>query len=87
VITRCRLGTSRSPLYHRAKGLEFKVVFVIGVSDAAMVRHLPDDPDEQRSALERERNLLYVAATRARDELTIFWTGKPSRFLVRVLSG
>lgn len=72
---------------HRAKGLEFKVVFVIGVSDAAVVRHLPDDPDEQRSALERERNLLYVAATRARDELTIFWTGKPSRFLARVLSG
>jgi hypothetical protein len=70
---------------HRAKGLEFKAVIVIGASDDAVQRHLPSDADEQRMTLEQERNLLYVAVTRARDELTVCWTGKPSRFLARVL--
>ena len=31
--------------------------------------------------LQREQCLLYVAATRARDELWVGWSGKPSRFL------
>ncbi len=70
---------------HRAKGMEFKTVFVIGVSDDAVQRHLPSDGDEQRMTLEQERNLLYVAVTRARDALTVCWAGKPSRFLARVL--
>jgi superfamily I DNA/RNA helicase len=70
---------------HRAKGMEFKVVFVIGASDDAVRRHLPSDADEQQMTLEQERNLLYVAVTRARDELIVCWTGKPSRFLVNVL--
>ena len=33
-------------------------------------------------AYERERQLLYVAITRARDEVFVTWHGKPSEFLV-----
>ena len=32
-------------------------------------------------ALLRERSLLYVAATRARDELALSWSGDPSELL------
>jgi superfamily I DNA/RNA helicase len=70
---------------HRAKGLEFKVVFAIGCSKA----NLPlksagfkiKDPVDQQDFIEREKNLLYVAITRARDEAYILWTGNPSRFI------
>lgn len=70
---------------HRAKGLEFKVVFVIDVDD----RQLPlakamieaTDPQLRDDVLARERQLLYVSATRARDDLFICWWGEPSRFL------
>lgn len=66
---------------HRAKGLEFKSVFVVGVSsdavpDPATVQHL-FEPAALEEAMERERQMLYVALTRARDDLTVTWTGKP----------
>jgi len=74
---------------HRAKGLEFKAVLVIGCSDsvvpsAGVLRGI-DDPQDREAALARERRLLYVAMTRARDELTVSWTGKPSRFLAGLI--
>lgn len=70
---------------HRAKGMEFRVVFVVGASDDYLARHASHDPDEQVSAREQARNLLYVAATRARDDLYICWTHEPSRFLRALL--
>ncbi len=70
---------------HRAKGLEFKVVFVIDADDRQLplARALAEASDEQlrQDVIARERQLLYVSATRARDELFICWTGEPSRFL------
>ncbi len=75
---------------HRAKGLEFKVVFVIDADDKQLplAKALAEASDEQlrRDVIARERQLLYVSATRARDELFICWTGEPSRFL-RFLEG
>lgn len=75
---------------HRAKGLEFKVVFVINLSDDQMpliylVNQMPDRPSRE-AALERERQLLYVSVTRARDEVFATWVGVPSRFLEEVLT-
>jgi superfamily I DNA/RNA helicase len=73
---------------HRAKGLEFRVVFVIGCGDgfvplrAALSRCEGPDLDE---AIERERSLLYVSLTRARDEAFVTWHGRPSRFLEPLL--
>ncbi|OLO68670.1 3'-5' exonuclease [Actinomyces oris] len=66
---------------HRAKGLEFRKVLLFDVSKNAIPRPLRDqqysDADHD-DALLRERSLLYVAATRARDQLAISWSGEAS---------
>lgn len=69
---------------HRAKGMEFSRVILAGVDD----KHLPSTtslrsvPQEERDeALLRERSLLYVAASRARDALVVMWSGKRSALL------
>ena len=70
--------------FHSAKGLEFKVVFVVGVTDGSFV---PRDDwtlqgEELEDYLARERRLLYVAMTRARDLLFLTCSrGRASRFL------
>ncbi len=69
---------------HRAKGLEFKTVFVIDVSAEVLPAPPPEeaaDEPAQQEALERERHLLYVSITRARDEVFVTWAGRPSQFL------
>jgi superfamily I DNA/RNA helicase len=64
---------------HRVKGLEFTHIFMVGVNEGVMPnRHIVAEDEE---AL-RERCLLHVAATRARDTLTISSYGTPSPFLV-----
>lgn len=66
---------------HRAKGLEFRKVLLFDVSKNAIPRSLRDQQysDADRDdALLRERSLLYVAATRARDQLAISWSGEAS---------
>jgi DNA helicase-2/ATP-dependent DNA helicase PcrA len=61
---------------HSAKGQEWTAVHVLNVVDGC----LPADMATGRSAeIEEERRLLYVAMTRARDELTL-WV--PQRFYV-----
>lgn len=75
-----RLGTM-----HASKGLEFRAVALLGcghdnLSNAYWISNL-DDPQDQEDALMRERFLLYVAMTRARDELFISWVGQPSPIL------
>jgi DNA helicase-2/ATP-dependent DNA helicase PcrA len=77
---------------HTAKGLEFPVVFLIGLEDGVFphVRSL-GDPDE----LEEERRLCYVGITRARERLYLChaWSRMlfgstdyypPSRFLAEI---
>ena len=62
---------------HSAKGLEFKIVFVIGLVDGILPlsRALYSmDPNE----LEEERRLMYVAVTRAKERLIL--TRPTSRF-------
>ena len=67
---------------HRAKGLEFRAVLVLGCGE----RYLPHpaalrdltDPSDREQALAGERQLLYVAMTRARERLHITCAGEPS---------
>ncbi len=55
---------------HRAKGLEFPVVFVTGLEEEL----LPDyRATEAPARLEEERRLFYVGMTRAEDELYLTW--------------
>jgi superfamily I DNA/RNA helicase len=69
---------------HRAKGTEFSKVLLFGVDQRAIPRPLRDEQYAEEAwadALLRERSLLYVAATRARDELAVSWSGDPSQLL------
>lgn len=69
---------------HGAKGLEFKAVFVAACDERrvpnAYVLEQFDDPAERELVLAQERSLLYVSMTRARDEVFVTWSGKPSPF-------
>ena len=69
---------------HRAKGLEFRKVLLFDVSADSIPRSLRDQrysEADRTDALLRERSLLYVAATRARDQLAISWSGRESPLL------
>ncbi len=74
---------------HAAKGLEFPVVFLVGLNDGILPhRRSFDDPE----AMMEERRLLYVGITRAKDRLYLLYSQErytygypdyavPSRFL------
>lgn len=71
---------------HRMKGLEYRRMAVIDLSDDQMplevaMTSLADDPLEHEADLRRERCLFYVACTRTREHLWVSWSGTPSRFL------
>jgi len=63
---------------HGAKGLEFPVVFLCGVTEG-LIPHKGhgDSPTDEGE----ERRLLYVGMTRAKDELILVNAGSPSPFL------
>jgi DNA helicase II / ATP-dependent DNA helicase PcrA len=74
---------------HLAKGLEYPVVFVVGLCERAF----PHARAELEEEIEEERRLAYVAVTRARERLYLSWPQRrrgmdgyfepalPSRFL------
>ena len=74
---------------HAAKGLEFAVVFIVGLEDGLLPLHW-SEPDDAATA--EERRLFYVGMTRAKDRLILsrarqrHWRGRthmlePSPFL------
>jgi superfamily I DNA/RNA helicase len=71
---------------HLAKGLEFRGVVVMACDDEIVplqgrLQEVGDDAD-LKYVYETERHLLYVACTRARDELLITAVSPESEFLV-----
>jgi len=60
---------------HSAKGLEWSVVFIIWVMEG---RFPSSQAYSDPLALEEERRLMYVAATRAKDELILCYPGQES---------
>lgn len=69
---------------HNAKGMEFTNVILADVSSDNMPKIFGFNAlaeSEQNDALQRERALLYVAASRARDQLVITTVGAPSELL------
>lgn len=77
-------GTPAVMTLHRAKGTEFSRVLLFDVSEASIPRFFAgsdyDEKAHEDNAL-RERSLLYVGATRARDVLAISWSKRASQFL------
>ncbi len=70
---------------HRAKGLEFKIVAVMGcerglVPLSVAVREAVD-PADRDEVVAKERGLLYVACTRARERVLVTWVGAASELL------
>ncbi len=56
---------------HAAKGLEWDVVFLVGLADGTLpIQHADND----EVAIEEERRLLYVGITRARRVLSMSWS-------------
>lgn len=71
---------------HSSKGLEFARLAVIGVNADRVplpyaVTPEAEDAEQHRHDLQRERCLLYVACTRARDALIVTSSGQPSPLL------
>jgi superfamily I DNA/RNA helicase len=78
----------RAGTMHRMKGLEFQAVAVIGAADGvvpapAALTPAETDPLAHAQDLQRERCLLFVACTRARDHLDVSNSGSPSPFLAQ----
>ncbi|MGC4808213.1 UvrD-helicase domain-containing protein [Micromonospora sp. DT233] len=71
---------------HRFKGLEYQRMIIAAVSDGLVprqfiARYRDTDPKRYQRERQRDRSLLFVAATRPRDELAVSWHGMPSPFL------
>jgi DNA helicase-2/ATP-dependent DNA helicase PcrA len=66
---------------HAAKGLEFPVVFMVGLEEGLLpsVRALEEGPRQ----LEEERRLCYVGMTRAREELHLMYAMSRQQYGVR----
>lgn len=63
---------------HRVKGLEFRCVIIAGLADAVFPTKFRGRDEDQRARdrhIAAEQNLLYVAATRARDQLYVSTVG------------
>jgi DNA helicase II / ATP-dependent DNA helicase PcrA len=58
--------------FHRSKGLEWNAVAVVGLEDGTV----PISYAVTREALDEERRLVYVALTRAENELFCSWAGR-----------
>jgi superfamily I DNA/RNA helicase len=62
---------------HRVKGLEFEHVLIVGLNDGVV----PPPGAITEAELLRERCLLHVAASRARETLTVTAWGRPSQLV------
>ncbi|MGI8306870.1 3'-5' exonuclease [Saccharopolyspora hattusasensis] len=71
---------------HSMKGLEFRCAAIVGVDNASLplpvaITPAKEDPTSHEHDTQRERCLLFVASTRARDALYVSYSGNPSEFL------
>jgi superfamily I DNA/RNA helicase len=67
---------------HAAKGLEFPVVFLMGLTEGNLPRLVGPDKEEALLEIEHERMLCYVGMTRAAEMLYLVTVqGRESRFL------
>lgn len=74
---------------HASKGLEYDTVYLLDVVDGILpekvLTSMNTASKEEIGVYEEERRLFYVGVTRAKNQLNIFATGKPSRFCNELL--
>ncbi|MGO1372343.1 MAG: 3'-5' exonuclease [Senegalia sp. (in: firmicutes)] len=66
---------------HSIKGLEFKVIFLVGANEKVIPYFQSEDDKNNNDILALERRLFYVGMTRAKKKLYITYWGNPSRFI------
>jgi superfamily I DNA/RNA helicase len=69
---------------HSIKGLEFGVVFIIGLNDKVLPFNPSQDPESAAEVEAQERRLLYVGMTRATELLYLLASAAPSKFLADI---
>jgi len=69
-------GTVTLMTVHAAKGLEFPVVFIVGMEDGLF----PSEMALDSGNIEEERRLFYVALTRAEERVFLTWSHSRMRF-------
>lgn len=69
---------------HSIKGLEFKVVLIIGINEGILPHVFSRDADDQMNMEATDRRLLYVGMTRALELLYLTTSAQPSHFLKEI---
>lgn len=83
-------GGVRLATMHRVKGLEYPVMILAGVNTRTVplyVASVEGDPTSKAEHEDRERSILFVAATRARDRMIVTSWGTASPFLTAGAGG
>ena len=74
---------------HASKGLEYDTVYLLDVMDGILPEKVLANPrtasKEELKTYEEERRLFYVGVTRAKNQLNVFTTNKPSKFCSELL--
>lgn len=74
---------------HASKGLEYDTVYLLDVMDGILPEKVLANPrtasKKELETYEEERRLFYVGVTRAKNQLNVFTTNKPSKFCSELL--
>lgn len=74
---------------HASKGLEYDTVYLLDVMDGILPEKVLANPrtasKEELETYEEEKRLFYVGVTRAKNQLNVFMTNKPSKFCSELL--
>ena len=74
---------------HASKGLEYDTVYLLDVMDGILPEKVLVNPRTaskvELETYEEERRLFYVGVTRAKNQLNVFTTNKPSKFCSELL--
>ena len=74
---------------HASKGLEYDTVYLLDVMNGILPEKVLANPrtasKEELETYEEERRLFYVGVTRAKNQLNVFTTNKPSKFCSELL--